>query len=411
MYRPDLDTVFFMSLIITFICTTIVFHLYISYHKMFRGMLFWLLSFCLQTIGLILIGFRGNIPDLCSVILANLFLIGGIILLYAGLGRFFDKPVSQPLNFVLLALFMVVQTYFTYFRPDFAARSISISIYYIIFYGQLSLFVFRRIELPMRQIAAALGTVFIGYCAIYAVRLAVILMSPPTKQIFDLNLYETILLSLSFIFQIFIAYSLTLIVTLKLKTEFELQEDKFKKVFQSSPYALIITKLSDGKIIEANEGFRSISGYEYAEAVGKTTVELCLWTSDKDRLAVRNELASSGRVKSEEFPFRKKTGETVIGLYSAEIISVRDEKYVLSSIEDITKKKKAEEDLKNTKQKLEETLEDFYTMRIGMAKELKLDQVNSENKKIKKRLDSLAKDNGRPVMTNKKTQGTLIPRG
>jgi nitrate/nitrite-specific signal transduction histidine kinase len=53
--------------------------------------------------------------------------------------------------------------------------------------------------------------------------------------------------------------------------------------------------------------------------------------------------------------------------------------------------KKTKQELENKNKELEETLEDFYTMRIGMQKDLKLGRVEEENKKIKKRLDKLKK--------------------
>lgn len=42
---------------------------------------------------------------------------------------------------------------------------------------------------------------------------------------------------------------------------------------------------------------------------------------------------------------------------------------------------------------LEDTLEEFYTLRIGMANDLKKGQIDEENKKIKERLDKLKKEN------------------
>jgi len=40
---------------------------------------------------------------------------------------------------------------------------------------------------------------------------------------------------------------------------------------------------------------------------------------------------------------------------------------------------------------LEETLTDFYTMRIGMARDMEKGTVEKENKELKRRLDKLKK--------------------
>lgn len=47
--------------------------------------------------------------------------------------------------------------------------------------------------------------------------------------------------------------------------------------------------------------------------------------------------------------------------------------------------------LEEKNKELEETLEDFYTMRLGMSRDLKLGQVEKENKKIKNKLNKLKK--------------------
>jgi len=54
-------------------------------------------------------------------------------------------------------------------------------------------------------------------------------------------------------------------------------------------------------------------------------------------------------------------------------------------------KEKTSELTKRNKE-LEETLEDFYTLRIGLAKDMESGKVVEENKKIKARLDQLEKE-------------------
>src|SRR6056297_138268 len=61
--------------------------------------------------------------------------------------------------------------------------------------------------------------------------------------------------------------------------------------------------------------------------------------------------------------------------------------------EDNEKLRKSKEKLQNKNKELEETLEDFYTLRIGAEdKGLDKEQINKENKKIKKRLNKLGID-------------------
>ncbi len=122
-------------------------------------------------------------------------------------------------------------------------------------------------------------------------------------------------------------------------------EEKFSSAFRSASYALIITRLSDGKIIEVNDAFFVNTGYTSEEAVGKTTVELNLWVDENDRNFVISELLRGKRISSKSFSFRKKSGHFLIGLFSAELITIQMEKCILSSINDITELKRIEDAL------------------------------------------------------------------
>ncbi|KFO66243.1 hypothetical protein ER57_18755 [Smithella sp. SCADC] len=78
----------------------------------------WLVNYILQLIALLFITFRGIIPDLFSIVLANLFIIGGTVILYVGLGRYAGRESRQLHNYVMLAVFTLAYLYFTYVDPD-----------------------------------------------------------------------------------------------------------------------------------------------------------------------------------------------------------------------------------------------------------------------------------------------------
>lgn len=60
-------------------------------------------------------------------------------------------------------------------------------------------------------------------------------------------------------------------------------EERFRKVFHTSPVAISLTALRDGRLIEANEAFWELTGLDPTTSLGKTTVELKIWGSDSDR--------------------------------------------------------------------------------------------------------------------------------
>jgi PAS domain S-box-containing protein len=86
-------------------------------------------------------------------------------------------------------------------------------------------------------------------------------------------------------------------------------QDFFAKSFQTTPALMIIARLADGHLLEANPGFERASGYTRAEAIGRSTLELGLWADRAERDAFIGKLQTDGRVRDFEGVFRSKQGE------------------------------------------------------------------------------------------------------
>ena len=122
-------------------------------------------------------------------------------------------------------------------------------------------------------------------------------------------------------------------------------EDKYSKAFQTSPYAIIISRLSDGKVMDVNNSFCAITGFSREEALNDTSFNLNLWVNKDDRQKVVVPLMEGKEIIGEEFQFHKKSGEILTGLYSGQIIWIKQERYIFSSINDITDRKQTEKAL------------------------------------------------------------------
>jgi PAS domain S-box-containing protein len=91
-----------------------------------------------------------------------------------------------------------------------------------------------------------------------------------------------------------------------------------------------------------NDGFLNISGFTRPELSGNTTIGLHLWDKTEDRAAVIDELSKIGKVHGREVLLHKKSGDTITGLLYADILPINGEAHVLSSISDITERKRVE---------------------------------------------------------------------
>ena len=130
-----------------------------------------------------------------------------------------------------------------------------------------------------------------------------------------------------------------------------LSEEKFNKAFHNSPDAIIITTVSDGKIIDANETFFKLSGYKREFAIGYTSILLNLWNNPDDRLAYVTLLKEQGSVKEFETKFITSTGEVRDFFISGEVFTINDENCILGILRDITEHKKDKEALQKNEEK------------------------------------------------------------
>jgi two-component system sensor histidine kinase/response regulator len=121
-----------------------------------------------------------------------------------------------------------------------------------------------------------------------------------------------------------------------------LSEEKFAKAFRSSPNAMAISTLEEGRFLEVNDSFLRLSGHQREEVVGRTSLELGIWANPDDRVRVSDELRKSGRVNGREILFRFRPGQITVGLFSAEHIEVCGVRCLLTAVEDITERKRAE---------------------------------------------------------------------
>jgi PAS domain S-box-containing protein len=134
-------------------------------------------------------------------------------------------------------------------------------------------------------------------------------------------------------------------------------EEKFVKAFKSSPIALCITRISDGKFIEANESLIKLSGYSQSELLTGSSIGFNLWANSEDRKRVVEQLKTNGSVHDQEYRFRIKNGNEIYVRYSGELIDFSGELCVLSVLVDITKQTKIEQSLKESEEKYRSIIE------------------------------------------------------
>lgn len=119
-------------------------------------------------------------------------------------------------------------------------------------------------------------------------------------------------------------------------------EEKFRFTFKSSPDAIIISRMENGHILDINDGFTRLTGYNHDEVYGKSSLEIGLWNDPADRDKLIRTLQEKGYCENLEAIFKCKDGSMATGLMSAGIINLANENYIIAITRDISDRKHAE---------------------------------------------------------------------
>ncbi|XDD52722.1 ATP-binding protein [Leptospira sp. WS4.C2] len=110
--------------------------------------------------------------------------------------------------------------------------------------------------------------------------------------------------------------------------------------FSSSPIGMALTDMETGLYVDANDVYCAWLGRTRDEVIGKSTLDLGIYSNVNDRESILAGLKKDGFVLNLEVPLITKLGGTVIILFSGRI--VENGKYLLSAGQNITALKEKE---------------------------------------------------------------------
>ena len=332
----DIKTIALFYFIANVMNNGLVFLIWRTYRKHFRGLSFLFADMCLQTLGSLFLLLRGVMPDIASIVLTNLFSISGLICLWIGLELLFDRYQPRIYNYFVFAIYMAMIVYFSAVHDSLYVRNIMLSGSIVFFTAQSGVFLFWGLKKELRRIARFTASILLAYSVFSIGRIIALVLLPQTSnEFFASGIVNSIAMIIYSTLNILITAGLILMVSQRVLMEVQTEKDKYNKAFNSSPYALLLTKVTDGKIFEVNEGFVRMTGYQPEEVLGKTTVEVGFWVDPEDRKEFVRDLMS-GDVHEKETRFRVKNDAFITCLISASIIATLGEECILTSVNDIS---------------------------------------------------------------------------
>jgi PAS domain S-box-containing protein len=124
-------------------------------------------------------------------------------------------------------------------------------------------------------------------------------------------------------------------------------EDKFAKVFRASPIAFSITTVEEGRILDVNEAFERRYGYSRDELIGRTVLEVGIWEDPEERSRMVAQIREQGLIRSHATRLRKRSGEVVETIFSAQTIHLDGRQCILAVTEDVPNRTRLEASFKS----------------------------------------------------------------
>lgn len=136
-----------------------------------------------------------------------------------------------------------------------------------------------------------------------------------------------------------------------------LSEKKFSTIFNLMPDMVGITRMADGCFIEVNAGFERWTGWKREEAIGKSSLDLGVWSHEARAEAVFI-TQEKGYLYEFEFMMTTKSGDQRNAMMYLLPIEIQDEKCLFFLARDITERKQAAEALRESEDKYRSLFED-----------------------------------------------------
>ncbi len=137
-------------------------------------------------------------------------------------------------------------------------------------------------------------------------------------------------------------------ISKRIETERKLweSENKYRHLFQDSPFSILLID-SKGVVVDCNPAFEISLGYKKGELIGKKFVELSLIQEDYlINLLNRFKKDKKDRIFSPiEIQLYKKDGSLIWALMQTSIVKIENQTYHQTICQEITEKKKIEQDL------------------------------------------------------------------
>jgi diguanylate cyclase (GGDEF)-like protein/PAS domain S-box-containing protein len=352
--KLDVPTLAVIASVI-FATQTIAVFVQFRVNKTYKGLGWWLLGAVSQALGFSFMLALNVRSILLLSVFANPLVFTGQVFLYVGIRKFLEKKVVEWASVALLAGYLVSYFYFILLDDSIFGRSVVVALSAAVVTLLMAYTLFHERKRHFSGSARFTALVFLAYgCAQAAIAVVTFLLPHlGSYQDFYQVPFRTVAFIVPIVGSMLWTFGFIIMVNQRLNAEILEEKEKLQKVFNTSPDANLITRMSDGMILDVNAGFLAMTGYTRDETIGRSILDINVWDDVRDRGRFMAELNEKGVLENEEFVFRRKDTSRFFGLISGRLIAIHDGVHVVSVIRDITERRQAERKIRELVEQLE----------------------------------------------------------
>lgn len=331
---------------ITNLLQIIVISFQFKVNKAYKGIGWWLLGFSSLAMGYGLIFLRGAVSiKFISIIVANSCILLAPICYYIGVMRFFEKKENRPFLLSVLTFFILSFLYFTYINDNISFRTFIVcgAVAAVVLSGSYSIFFLKA--RTIRASAYFIAILFLVQGSFFLFRAIETLTIDPVVSLFNPTTIQITSFLFQFINGLLLTFGFILMVNHRLNTDNQEDKENLELIFNTSPDAVLITRMDTGIVVKINAGFTTLTLYSESEIVGKTLNEVKIWTNPVDREDLINLLNKKGFIEHKDYIFCRKDGTLFNGMVYAKVIMIKGVTHIISVTHNITEQKKTEQSL------------------------------------------------------------------
>jgi diguanylate cyclase (GGDEF)-like protein/PAS domain S-box-containing protein len=374
--KLDILTLAFISSLV-FLTELIALFVQYKLNRTYRGVSWWLLGFTFWAVGVLFMPMVAIKPFQILALFANPLVVSGQIFLYIGIARFLNQKENRWTLMSIFIGFTSVYYYFIFAHNDLFARTLVLT---TVLAGMSFMTAFEIYKYKGRLItdsANLTALVFFAYACFSAIRVMVVLFSPPIQTysdqelVFELSFIIPIVTSLLWTFGFIIMMNqrlhaenreekekLQLIFTQSKLAEHAVRESEelYRSILNASPDDITITDLK-GHILMISPAARKMFGYapDYDQFIGKQLLDYIVPEERTRAKANIVRMCKGDHTGTNEYHGVRKDGSIFDIEVNSGLILGADQQpaKMLFIVRDITERKQAEELIQQLVQQLE----------------------------------------------------------